>query len=341
MCCIIGKGKKKYYNNLDLKILDDDKTFWQRIKPLFSDKQKSLQSDITLVEHDIITSDKKEVAENLNKFFIEAVENLDIETYLAGNMDETLPETLEEILDKYDNHPSIKKFKESVIEVNSFSFSDMISQNLENQLLKLDTKKAIMEDDIPSKILIETNDIVSYHLCTLYNKAKNNQNYPTSLKLANVTPIHKKDEKTLMKNYRPVSLLPIVSKLFERNMYNEILGYIDKYLFPYLFGFRKGHSTEQCLIIMLEFWKKALDERKYAGAILTDLSKAFDCLNHDLLVAKLRAYGFEYNSLKFIYSYLKEENKEPKLDPHTAHGRNLHLVFPRVQFLVPYCSIYF
>ena len=85
-----------------------------------------------------------------------------------------------------------------------------------------------------------------------------------------------------MKNYRPVSLLPIVSKLFERNMYNQILAYIDKFLSPHLFGFRKGHSTEQCLIIMLEAWKKALDEKKNAGAILTDLSKAFDCLNNDL-----------------------------------------------------------
>ena len=189
------KEKKKYYHNLHLKILDYNKTFWQRIKPLFSDKQKSLQSDITLVENDVIISDKKEVVENLNKFFIEAVENLDIETYLAGNIDETLPETLAEILDKYDSHPSIKKEKENVIEVNSFSFSDMISQDLENQILKLDTKKAIMEDDIPTKILIETNDIVSHHLCTLYNKAKKNQNYPTSLKLANVTPIHKSMKK--------------------------------------------------------------------------------------------------------------------------------------------------
>ena len=167
------------------------------------------------------------------------MENLDIQTCFTGNMDETLAETLQEIMDKYDNQPSIKKLKENVIEMNDFSFSDMILQDLENQILKLDTNKAIIEDDIPTKILIETNDIVSYHLCTLYNKAKNNQNYPTPLKLANVTPIHKKDEKTLMKNYRPVSLLPIVSILFERNMYNEILAYIDKYLFPIFVWFYK------------------------------------------------------------------------------------------------------
>ena len=116
-----------------------------------------------------------------------------------------------------------------------------------------------------------------------------------------------------MKNYRPVSLLPIVSKLFERNMYNQILAYIDKFLSPYLFGFRKGHSTEQFLIIMLEAWKKALDEKKNAGAILTDLSKAFDCLSHDLLTAKLRAYGFDHDALIFIYSYLKERRQRTKI----------------------------
>ena len=75
-------------------------------------------------------------------------------------------------------------------------------------------------------------------------------------------PIHKKEERTSKENYRPVSLLPLISKLFERDMYNQILSYIEKYLSPYLFGFRKGHSTEQCLNVMIERWKKALDEKK-------------------------------------------------------------------------------
>ena len=81
-----------------------------------------------------------------------------------------------------------------------------------------------------------------------------------------------------MKNYRPVSLITTVSKLFERNMYNQILAYINKFLSPYLFGYRTGHSTEQCLIVMLEVWKNAIDGKNKAGGILTDLSKAFDCL---------------------------------------------------------------
>ena len=162
-----------------------------------------------------------------------------------------LTENLQGIIDKYDNHPSIVKINENVEVHNQLSFMDMASQDFENEILKLDIKKAAIEDDIPTKMLIISNDIVSNHLTKFYNTAKNEQHYPTSRESAKVIPVHKKEEITLMKNYRPVSLLPTVSKLFERNMYNQIIAYIDKFLSPYLFGFRKGHSTEQCLIIML------------------------------------------------------------------------------------------
>ena len=94
---------------------------------------------------------------------------------------------------------------------------------------------------------------------------------------------------------------------------NQIIDYIENYLSPYLFGFRQGHSTEQCLGIMLEEWKKALDKAGNAGAILTDLSKAFDSLSHDLLIAKLNAYGFDQESLEFICSYLKERIQKTKV----------------------------
>ena len=250
-------------------------------------------------------------------------------------MGDQLTCNLQEKLDKYDDHPSIKKKNENVKLDTKFSFSDITFQEFENEILKLDIKKAVQEDDIPAKVLIKTHDIVSNHLRKYYNKAKNNQNYPASLKLANVVPVHKKDERTLMKHYRPVSLLPIVSKLFERNMYNQILAYIDKFLSPYLFGFRKGHSTEQCLIIMLEAWKKALDEKKNAGAILTDLSKAFDCLNHDLLTAKLRAYGFDQDALIFIYSYLKERRQRTKIGSSYSTWKEIKYGAPQGSILGP------
>ena len=72
-------------------------------------------------------------------------------------------------------------------------------------------------------------------------------------------------------------------------MSEQVSKFIDKNLSPYLSGFRKGYNTQHCLLLMIEKWKKALDNKKHAGAILTDLSKAFDCINHELLIAKLDA----------------------------------------------------
>ena len=151
----------------------------------------------------------------------------------------------------------MKKINENVMGEIRFSFNDMIYKDFENAILKLDTNKAVSEDNIPTKILIKTNDTVSNHLSDLFNNAKNDHNYPVALKIANVIPIRKNDEKSLIKYYRPVRLIPIISKLFERNLYNQIFGYIDKSLSPYLFGFRKGYNTDQCLVIMLESWKKS------------------------------------------------------------------------------------
>ena len=138
-----------------------------------------------------------------------------------------------------------------------------------------------------------------------------------------------------MKNYYPISLLPIISKIFEKHMYSQILIYIEKFLSPSLFGFRKGHSTEHCLLRMLELWKKALDKKKVAGAILTDLSKAFDCLNHELLIAKLSAYGFDDDSLKFIYSYLKGRKQRTKVGSSLSSWKVVKRGVPQGSILGP------
>ena len=332
---LLRKEKKKYYNNLDLNIFEDNKKFWQRIKPLFSDKNNVLQKNIIIVENDKVISDKVEVAEKLNTFFIEAVESLEIETFTPENNDSMYTESIEELVKKYESHPSILKIKENVILENKFKFNDMTSYDFKDEIYKLDPNKASTENDIPTKILMGSNEIVSDYLSHIYNKSKNENNYPHSLKLADVTPIHKKEEKTLLKNYRPVSILPVVSKLFERHMFNQILSYIDKFLSPYLFGYRQGHSTEQCLTIMLEIWKKALDNKNGAGAILTDLSKAFDCLNHRLLIAKLQAYGFDNSALIFIYDYLKERKQRTKVHSSYSSWRELKFGVPQGSILGP------
>ncbi len=118
-------------------------------------------------------------------------------------------------------------------------------------------------------------------------------------------------------------------------MYDHIISYMDKFLSPYLFGYRKGHSTEQCLFIMIEMWKKVLDNKKVAGAVLTDLSKAFDCLSYDLLIAKLEAYGLEKSALKFVYNYLKDRKQRTKINGSYSSWKELKCVVPQGSILGP------
>ena len=153
-----------------------------------------------------LISDKLEVAEKLNNFFIEAVENLEIKPYLTETKSDIPNENIQEIIDQYKNQPSIVKIKEDVGEVHNFSFKDS-PQTFEREILKLDAKKATPFDDIRTKMVIKTYDIISNHFTEHYNKSKNNYLYPYSLKLAGV---HKKEE-TLAKKISPCKFNPCVN----------------------------------------------------------------------------------------------------------------------------------
>ena len=104
-----------------------------------------------------------------------------------------------------------------------------------------------------------------------------------------------------------------MSKIFERIMDKQTNEYMERYLSPYLCGYRKGYSCQHALLVMIEMWKKALDNEGIAAGVLMDLSKAFDTLNHDLLIAKLHAYGFDKNALKLIKSYFSNRWQRTKV----------------------------
>ena len=131
-----------------------------------------------------------------------------------------------------------------------------------------------------------------------------NGSFPVYLKNADVTPILKKLECILKTYYRAISILPTLSKIYEKIFYQQTYEYFVNIFSKYLGGFRKGHNTQHCLLYMLENLKKATDKGLSTGILLTDLTKAFDCISHELLIAKFHAYGFSYLSLKLIYDYL-------------------------------------
>ena len=118
-----------------------------------------------------------------------------------------------------------------------------------------------------------------------------------------MTPVHKKEDSILVK-YHPVSVLTRAPKTFERIFQSQVTEYVVKFLFPLLCGCRKGYSTKYVFVSLVEKWKFRLDKKGYSGGMLMDHSEAFDTINHELLIAKLHAYGFSKYSLILISSYL-------------------------------------
>ena len=126
--------------------------------------------------------------------------------------------------------------------------------------------------------------------------------FPNELKLANITPIHKCGEKIYQKNNTPVNILPVLSKIYERVMQQQINSFIENCLSPFMCGYRKGYNPQHVLITLIEKWK-SLDDKEYSGVMFMDLSKAFETINHDLLIAKLDAYDFDKAVLKLMHGW--------------------------------------
>ena len=126
---------------------------------------------------------------------------------------------IDRMIKKFQDHPSILKINENVKIKESFKFRDVTEEETFNKLISLDPSKACMKDDIPTKVILGTGDIVSSTLTTIFNNAKNEESFPGPLKTADVTPIPKGRAKKDKKKYRPISLTPILSKVFEKHMY--------------------------------------------------------------------------------------------------------------------------
>ena len=115
--------------------------------------------------------------------------------------------------------------------------------------------------------------------------------FPHSMKSADITPVFKKNDRTDKTNYRPISIFPNLSKVFERCIYKQLSAYFDAVLSKQQYGFRKGFNAQHGLLKLLEKWRQSVDQGLVFGVLLSDLSKAFDCFSHELLAAKLSAYG--------------------------------------------------
>ena len=137
--------------------------------------------------------------------------------------------------------------------------------------------------------------------------------FPASFKLANITPIFKVGSRNQKDNDRPISILPIIAKISEKLIAQQLSSHFDNIFSKFQYGFRKGYGANNCLVLMNEKWKKAVDNKKVFGALLTDLSKAFDCISHDLLIAKLHTCGLSFPALKLMQDYLQNCKQRTKV----------------------------
>ena len=218
---------------------------------------------------------------------------------------------------------------------NHFSFSHVATNDIISTIKQLDTSKATTHKNIPIKNFKQHIDLYTISIKNLFNTMIEGQTFPNNLKRADITPVHKKGETTNMCNYRPVSILPTISKVFEKLLYKQINSYISQYLSNNLCGFRQGFSAQHCLTVMIEEMKIFLDKGDVTGALLTDLSKAFDCISHDLLIAKLHAYGFDTDSLRLIHSYISERQQRTKIDSTFSSWADIIYGVPQGSILGP------
>ena len=228
----------------------------------------------------------------MSQYFSTAVNSLDItENKSLLTETEHLVDQVEIVIKKFENYPSVLSIKEIITVNELFRFSEITSEEILSEFSNLDNKKVGSYKNIPTKILKQSSEISCEYLTKIWNEQVIMQDFPNELKLADITPILKKDNSTLAKKYRTVSVLPCISKIFERIMQKQLFQYIEKILSPFLCGYRKGFSTQTALLGLAEKYKASLDKKGHAGAVLMDLSKAFDTINHELLLAKLNADG--------------------------------------------------
>ncbi len=187
-----------------------------------------------------------------------------------------------------------------------FHFKPICVNEVAASLALLNTHKSTGVDGISSHLLRTVAGALSPSITKLFNASLLQGQIPSEWKQANVTPIPKTSNSKSPSNFRPISVLPVLAKIFESFIHQQIYSYLTAHslLHPCQSGFQPSHSTQDTLLKTVDDWRIALDRGEYVGAILIDLSKAFDSIDHAILLSKLSAYGLIDTELNWFKDYL-------------------------------------
>ena len=284
--------KKTFFENKLNENIGKPKDLWKTLKDLGLKMKNNPATSICLKTGDTITFDAKENAENFKEFY----------SKLAESLLEKLPPAPK----RYGKEYLTNFYKGSNSETNNFKFSKVSQKDILILLNNIDSTKAAGIDNISGKFIKDGAQALVLPITQICNLSIKLSSFPKYCKVAKVIPIFKKGSKTDTKNYRPISLLPLISKIIEKVIHDQTQHYLSEknLLYKYQSGFRSSYSTDSCLSFLSDTIAKGFDSGLYTGMILIDLQKAFDTIDHEILIEKMKFLGFSKNVLKWFQCYL-------------------------------------
>ena len=306
----LKRSKKSYYSNYFDKHSSNIKKTWQGIRSLVNVKNKLNLGLTQLNINGKIIEESKDVANHINDFFVN----------VGPDLDKSIPTV---------NHTSATKYLRNRIQ------TDFIIAHISNdEVLKLIQglpNKGTGPASIPLQMLKPVADLIVIPLCHIINISFQSGVFPDALKIAKVLPLHKGGSTLDPNNFRPISLLSIFDKIIEKLTHKQLYSFFEDHnvLYDNQFGFRKRNSTVYALMEITERIKETVDTGKFGCGIFIDLKKAFDTVNHKILLSKLEHYGIRGVLLKWFESYLSNRKQFVSLNGETSDLKNVTCGVPQ------------
>ena len=312
LCSMINLAKKNYYKR-EFSKDRSSKEHWKTIKKLLHNKSNSEIKEIIIDGNKLTNS--IDIANGMNNYFSSVAKGLQ---------------------SKFINNTNFMQFMNNNKNPVSIFFHPANADEIYNVIMKFKNKSVDLED-IPIKILKLCSKSISLHLTKLINNSFLTGNFPDALKIAIINPIHKSGNMTLPNNYRPISLLPCISKIYEKIIFSRLIYFFEstKILCNQQFGFRQHRNTEYCIIDLLDYITKKLDQSKHVVSIFLDLRKAFDCVDHSILLNKLEHYGIRGKPLDLLKSYLFQRHQKVKISNILSNNNHIDIGVPQGSILGP------